>query len=988
MPKHLLSIPMLGCLVFIPSVASAELLRDGGFDGDPPGIWEFRYLWKASTKGLPTWDVAVREGDPPQGAHLSIEGDARAAGTVLFGQKVTLPQAIGPLAVSFDYQTYCAADDRSGSADLRAYTLQAWAELPDKPQAGDGPEALFRQQLVGQGRDVTDWTHHESVVRVAQEALAPLAGQEIVLCLAWSTWHEGTEEWSRFDNISVRTVELFVEPVGWPRSCYGDRAIWLAADVLSSQAGPTVLLETRAPGAEAWRAAPMEPAGEDTTRYRARLDVAEPQPVECRVRARAGDREMTTDPTQITIKQRPPHPHVFYSPTDIEAMERRIERYDWAAAIFDGIRESADAWLERTDKPPWEGGGWSHDYSCQECGARLEFDPDTPHEHLCPTCNEYRTGEKLDRVWIGTIHGQFASAAANLGLTYAITGEEKYARRGAEILLDYARLYPTLPVNTGPAGRGRVMAQSLSECTWLLRVMQGYDLLYNALRDDERAEIEEFIRADTYDRFPYSFGIHNIQCWHNACYAAAGYLLGDDLLIDKSFNGKIGFYEQVRRGILDDGTWFERSIGYHYYTLGALVEHCEVARHNGLELQQDEKIKRMFLLPLRLAQPDLVPPSLSDQGYMSGRIRTDPLERALGWYGDREFAEVLAYLYATGAERTGRAALEYGEELPDNAPQPALGSSNLTGMGAAILRDGQGEDARWVLLRYGEHGGGHGHPDKLEVILYGLGQTLFPDLGNPGYGAALHRGYYKTTPGHNTVTLGQVSQRGTTGQCLAFHSEGAVQVAVAESRGAYEGALLRRTVVLAPGFLGDIYRVEAPEETTIDYVLRSFGELRLMPQGQPAEGKLGDDPGYRYMQLVERAAPDANGSWQAAWAVDEPAGARVHLTGIGADGCEILHVDAPGIAGRSHLGTLIIRRRGTHATFVVIHQLLKAGDGPLPVSPVESGVAVGDASDRVVILSPDLADLHGEKLGPAAPGLAVLPFRNGRVTDELRIDLP
>jgi hypothetical protein len=413
-----------------------------------------------------------------------------------------------------------------------------------------------------------------------------------------------------------------------------------------------------------------------------------------------------------------------------------------------------------------------------------------------------------------------------------------------------------------------------------------------------------------------------------------------------------------------------------------------VARRNGLDLYRDEKIKRMFLLPLRMSQPNLVPPSLSDQGYTTRRIGPNHIERALGWYGDQEFADVLAYLYSTGSTRSSREALQYGGELPASAMGPELASANLTGAGAAILRDGGGGEARWVLVRYGEHGGGHGHPDKLEIIVYGLGRTLMPDLGNPGYGMQLHRDYYKTTPGHNTVTLGRGSQRATTGECLAFRGEGRVQAAVAQSGGAYTDAVLRRSVVLAPGYMADIYRVEAPEPTTIDYILRCAGELSITPAGEAGAGALGEERGYKHLKLVRRASPDETGGWQATWTLSEPEGARVHLSGIGAAGQEVLHTSAPGIPGRGPMGTLVVRREGSEATFAIIHQFLPGGAEPLPVSPVEGGMAVGAGAERSVVLSPDLADLRGERVGQPGEHLQVLTVRNGDVADAVTIELP
>ncbi|MDH7571313.1 MAG: alginate lyase family protein, partial [Armatimonadota bacterium] len=288
-----------------------------------------------------------------------------------------------------------------------------------------------------------------------------------------------------------------------------------------------------------------------------------------------------------------------------------------------------------TDEPPREGGGWSHDYCCPEDGARLRFRSDQPHKHLCPACNKEWEGPKLDAVWRGTVHSQFADAASDLALVYQLTGEERYGRAAARILCWYADHYADFPLGRGPAGRGKVMSQSLSECTWLITMMRAADLAWPVLTGDERVRIErDLVRAGAEHIHRFTFGIHNIQCWHNACYASAGYFLGDPDMIREARDGDLGFKNQVEKGIMEDGMWFERSMGYHSYTLNALVTHCEAARHAGENLHQLGRMRLMFTLPLRLAQPNLVVPSLNDQGYSRGTISPEPLERAVAWYQD------------------------------------------------------------------------------------------------------------------------------------------------------------------------------------------------------------------------------------------------------------------------------------------------------------------------------------------------------------------
>jgi len=113
-------------------------------------------------------------------------------------------------------------------------------------------------------------------------------------------------------------------------------------------------------------------------------------------------------------------------------------------------------------------------------------------------------------------------------------------------------------------------------------MIEGADLLFPALSGPERRRIEQGLLRPAVEQIrQFRFGIHNIQCWHNACMAAVGHFFNDPDLIAHANEGKIGFRAQIEKGILADGMWFERSLGYHNYTLSALVAHCEAARNSG-----------------------------------------------------------------------------------------------------------------------------------------------------------------------------------------------------------------------------------------------------------------------------------------------------------------------------------------------------------------------------------------------------------------------
>ncbi len=55
--------------------------------------------------------------------------------------------------------------------------------------------------------------------------------------------------------------------------------------------------------------------------------------------------------------------------------------------------------------------------------------------------------------------------------------------------------------------------------------------------------------------------------------------------------------------------------------------------------------------------------------------------------------------------------------------------------------------------------GEHDHHDYLAITLWMQGHALLPDLGTTGYGADLHRDYYKNSATHNTLSVNLTNAR-------------------------------------------------------------------------------------------------------------------------------------------------------------------------------------------------------------------------------------
>jgi hypothetical protein len=525
------------------------------------------------------------------------------------------------------------------------------------------------------------------------------------------------------------------------------------------------------------------------------------------------------------------------------------------------LRAELDHSLAQALELPPRGGNWSHHYVCPVHGARLQKGRQLKPwawEHRCPVGDHVLHGQTnkasldFDGNVISGIHGANAGQALNCGLVYQVTGQNAYARRAKEMLLAYAEQYLKYPLhdNQGEKGRGgRVASQSLTEAGWLIEMTQAADLVWNSLTEQERQRLANNLLRPALDQviLPRRMGIHNIQCRHNSAIGLVGFLLADAALIRQAIEDPSnGFQEQLTNGVLDDGMWLEGSSGYHFYTIGGLWQLAEAARNCGLDLY-GPKLRSMFVGPLKLAMPNYVLPNFNDSGTVPLGNQADYYELAWARYSDPQLAAVLRQ-----SDRRGRLALLFGvSALPPLNQTDALTSRNSPASGYAILQSEPGQQATWLCLKYGPHGGGHGHPDKNTFILYARGEVLAPDAGTHAYGSSLHRDWDKTTFAHNTLVVDEQSQSPATGKYLAFGSENGVPFAMTDAGPIYDGVrFIRTAVMLNSRHLLFIDQVRADRARNFDIVYHQMGnwitnQSRLPPGKSWAPPA---SPGYNHFQ--------------------------------------------------------------------------------------------------------------------------------------------
>ena len=638
----------------------------------------------------------------------------------------------------------------------------------------------------------------------------------------------------------------------------------------------------------------------------------------------------------------------FLGDDEIKAIRNKIDQEAWAKKAFDTLLRQADTWTRKPIDIPKEHGGWSHDYVCPKHGVPLVFDEKSPHRHRCPTDNQRHTGDKLDAAWRFYMHSRYGKAVKDLGVAFILSNHPRYAATARAILLGYAENWPKYRNPRKTNGRGHLFWQVLDEGQWAPNMAWGYNSIYPALSPEDRQTIRNGLLVPLYEiiQKEQMQRIHNHRVWENAGSVLLGFATDHPDWFKPAIEGSLGIREQLGKGVLDDGLWFEGSTHYHFFTLEALATVIEVAHRFGYDLKRDHQLKAMFDVPLCLALPSGELPALNDSPFGTKISSPDLYELAFAWYGDSSYARFLQQGYK-GRERTGLRALLYGKPgLAAPSPSSPPSSLNLTSSGVAILR----KNDTYLLMKYGHHGGGHGHYDKLNFILAEGSTWLSPDFGAPKYGLPIYEGWFKQTLSHNTIVVDQKRQEQATGRMRAFKPDAEVPSMEASVDSAYPGVTLKRSLHLGEDYLVIHDRVESSQPHTYDWVYHHDGRLVHDSPFKPLSPPLNKGSGYEYLESLEHVI--VHDPWQLTW---QDGQRSVRLTMLGAPNTEVITAAGPGMPISDRLPMVIARRRATRAEYIAV--LEWPGDAPLftSVNLVDNVLQLlrGEKTIRIPLQHPD-----------------------------------
>jgi hypothetical protein len=608
----------------------------------------------------------------------------------------------------------------------------------------------------------------------------------------------------------------------------------------------------------------------------------------------------------------PNHPRLLLTGDQVDALRSRVQKLDWAKSIWSQVINRADRAIADAPEIPPRGSNWTHWYVCPDHGGPLKRGESTrpwQWKHECPEGHTVvgdpdTPNRDFDGCVIEGLHNALARDVRTLGLAFAVTGNRKYASRARDILLGYAAVYPDFPLHDRKGrkrvGGGRTTSQTLDEAIWLIALTEGMDLIWNTLSPEDVQTVRErlLLPAVRDVILPKKRGVHNIQCWQNSAVGLVGLLLGDRALIDAAIDDPHnGARKNLADGVLGEGIWWEGSWGYHFYALDGILHLTEAARNCGIVID-DDSLQKLFDGPTHFLQPDGDLPAFND----TDAVGLD-LVRRNGMFGlaYARFANP-AYLpiLAQSAPHDEWALLYRPDRLPEGK-QDAPGTANFPVTGYTVLRKSDRKHSLWLCLKYGPHGGGHGHPDKLGFILYADGERLAEDPGNIRYGSPLAEGWYKKTIAHNTLVIDGRDQREATGTCLGFGEVDGINYISADAGPIHRDVTFRRTVLM-PQADTVVVVDQVTSDSEHNYRIVNHIPGTWKDSGNPASAE-SPNP---YLEDV--AARESSGTERFAL------GNQRRLTLIGTAPTRILTGTGPGLAGA--VPAVLFEREASNTVFV------------------------------------------------------------------------
>ncbi len=433
-----------------------------------------------------------------------------------------------------------------------------------------------------------------------------------------------------------------------------------------------------------------------------------------------------------------------HRPTPVEtiAFYREIAKLypEAASASANAIRAGEAALGGDHEVLTYGPGGSDQGYMCGSCQTPT-LDAVAHDHHRCRTCGREYTDETMANNYYRVRHGRIIQAAADLASAYQHSGDERFARRVIDILLDYADKYERIvsfePRSTSSQSKltSTTLGEAFAVASHRGTIFDSYHLVAASpsLGDEERRMIEYDFLLNSGTRMMRHGAEMNQRAEYFTCFGLAGLYTGRWAMAGEAIYGDQGFLSLFDDGFSEDGIALEGG-AYHHQTLMAMCRFARAFNRQGVNLY-GERFKRVFDGSLARSPLGL---------YATGAAE---YEAAYRMYRDPAYLPTLRQ----ARQRPGDLTIREGAiGLPDG-PAFLDTASNLEGTGYLYLRRNAPGGHRCLAINYGMQWEREEN-DRLHVQLYADGQPVSRQVGRITYGSPFSGTMYASFA-HNLVTV-------------------------------------------------------------------------------------------------------------------------------------------------------------------------------------------------------------------------------------------
>ncbi len=493
-------------------------------------------------------------------------------------------------------------------------------------------------------------------------------------------------------------------------------------------------------------------------------------------------------------------------------------------------------------------------------------------------------------------NGLFKAAVA-----WKITGKEEYLQKALaffEGFLDVEKgylgtetSYFTFVESREEYARGDFKVHRAQSAGWVQeaeffnKLAMSYDLLYEFFAPKQHGEIEEcMIRYMKFAGWRLTDGDgNNFQVAETGAGLLCAMAIQDHKWIHRFLQGYNAYFDLLASVFLDDGMYFEEASGYCRLAGELFFDIVNGAEHFGISLKNarvpaayDRDIlhspwamretwaedgKPFLGMSFRRFE-ELTRPSRCLKDYfdcMADILTGQGIMLSVNDSNEQDFRELYKkayYLYQDPkykkiADLSGTQELIFVPE-EEKEFQPGKESVLLEGAGLCLLRDGIAQAA----LKFGVHGGYHGHYDRLSLASFiKEGQTFHNnEYAWFGYDSFLFKMWVQTSMAHNMTVVDGRMQKPSPCRCVyyAAHKQAGRGHGPWDGSGALEefGAVCAETTAewMDPPYGGQTpYPYEFPEEKC-----RMEGRYILPPKQKRRQGDIGEysEPVFQRRLLI------------------------------------------------------------------------------------------------------------------------------------------